>query len=101
MEAACILHLAIQSPSKRKFVMGSIVSDDDNVMRAHCRHRKEDDPKDKGKLPSWIVEPEFLADPGHHKKSVSKHFYTLANQPVSKSRVTKDMAKRLNKIGAI
>ena len=36
-----------------------------------------------------------MADPGHHKKSVAKHFYKLATAHVGISRVTKGMAKRL------
>ena len=97
MEAACILYIVTSSPSDRGFVTKVIISDDDNVMRAHLRHENNDDPNDKGKLPIWIYEPDFLADPGHRKKAVAKHFYALANQPVSKSRVSKDMAKRLKK----
>ena len=96
MEAAAILHMAINCVFLG-FIMGSIISDDDSVMRAHLKHVNDTDPKHKGKLPIWIHEPEFLADPGHRKKSVSKKFYELANQRVSQSRVTKDMAKRLKK----
>ena len=101
MEAACILYIVTSSPSEQGFVTKVIISDDDNVMRAHLRHENNDDPNDKGKLPIWIYEPDFLADPGHCKKAVAKYFYALANQPVSKSRVSKDMAKRLKKIGVI
>ena len=96
MEAAAILHMAINSVSERKFVMRWIVADDDSVMCAYLRHPK-DTPKDKGKLPIWVFEPEFMADPGHRKKSVSKHFYKLASVPVGKSRASKNMAKRIKK----
>lgn len=60
---------------------------------------KEDNEKDKGKLPEWIVEPEFMADLGHRKKSFAKKFYALSKLPVSKSRVNRTIAKRLNKLG--
>ena len=98
MEAAAILNMAINSVLDRKFVIRAIVSDDDSVMRAHLRHKlDENDPRDKGKLPKWIYEPIFLADPSHRIKAISKHFYALANQNVSQSRVNKSMAKRLKK----
>ena len=100
MEAACILHLAINSVPDRGFVMRMIISDDDNVMRAHLRHPNVKKSRlDKGKLPIWIYEPYFTADPGHCKKSVSSYFYKLANLPVKQSRVSKAMAKRLKKLG--
>ena len=96
MESAAILHIVCSSVKDRSFVTGAIISDNDNVMRAHLRH-KTDKAKDKGKLPVWVYEPDFLADPGHRKKSVSKHFYTLASQPVKKSRVNNAIAKRMKK----
>ena len=46
---------------------------------------------------TYILAPAFLADPGHFKKLVSKYSYALATQPVTKSRLSKDMAKRLKK----
>ena len=42
-----------------------ILSDDDNVMRAHLYYPKRDDNKDKVKLPEWIYQPEFMVDQGH------------------------------------
>ena len=41
MEAAAILWMAINSVPLMGFVMRWIVSDDDNVMRAHLRHKKK------------------------------------------------------------
>ena len=97
MEAAAILWMAINSVPLMGFVMLWIISDDDNVMRAHLRHKKSDHKKDKGKLPIWVHEPTFMADPGHRIKSVVKHFYKLASATVGVSRVNKLMAKRLKK----
>ena len=54
--------------------MSWIVSDDDNVIRAHLYHLKADNKNDKGKLPECVYEPEFMVDPGHHKKSVAEYF---------------------------
>ena len=97
MDATAIMHMAMISVTEHKFVMRWIVSDDDNVMRAHLRYPKRDDKKDKGKLPAWVYQPEFMADPGHRKKSIAKYSYALSTQPVSISRVTKSMTKRLKK----
>ena len=97
MEACAILDMVTKSPTEAGFVMHWIVSDDDSVMRAHCKYRRSTNKKDKGKLPLWIKEPEFKADPGHRKKTVAKKFYALANSTVDVSRVTSDMAKRLKK----
>ena len=58
---------------------------------------REGGAKDKGKLPIWICEPDFMADPGHRKKVVASKFYKLAMAPVAVSRVTSAMAKRLKK----
>lgn len=98
MEAAAVLDMICRSATERQFVIKAVVSDDDSVMRAHLRYNvNPHDKEDKGKLPLWIPEPEFLADPGHRVKCVSKYFYKLAKQKVAKSRVTKGMAKRLKK----
>lgn len=40
METAAILNMAINSVPTYKFVMRWIVSDDDNVMYAHLRHKR-------------------------------------------------------------
>ena len=100
MEPAAILDMAINSVPKRNFVIGTIISDDDSTMHVHLRH-PSDDPGDKGKLPVHVKEPIFLADPGHRLKAISKHFFALAKQPVSKSCVNTHIAKRLKKIGDI
>ena len=66
-------------------------------MRAHLRHPNFTTKKEKGKLPKWVYQSEFMADLGRRKKSVEKYFYKLANASVGTSRVTKGMAKRLKK----
>ena len=70
MEPKAILDIAIESPTTRGFITDWIVSDDDTVMRAHLRHKKSPNKSDKGKLPLWIKEPEFKADPGHRNKGI-------------------------------
>ena len=97
MEAAAILDMSINCITERKFVMRTIVSDDDSVMRAHVRHKISDAKSDKGKLPPWIHQPDFMADPSHRIKTIAKHFYKLALQRIAESRVSKPMAKRLKK----
>ena len=66
-------------------------------MRAHLKHKNIPNKTDKGKLPIWISEPEFKADPVHRKKIVAIKFYKIASAPVATSRVTPAMAKRLKK----
>ena len=73
--------MAINAPRDCKVVVGWIVSEDDFVMRAHLRHKRDpDNNQDKGKLPEWIHEPKFLANPGHRLKAIAKHFYALATK---------------------
>lgn len=55
---------------------------DDNVMLVNLQYNWPDK-KNKGKLQAWICQPEFMTDPGHHKKSVAKHFYALATKTVN------------------
>ena len=93
MESACVL--------EKLFVMQTIISDDDNVMRSHMQEINIADKKHKGKLEKWQYEPTFLTNPGPQKKSVAKHFYKLGMAPVGVSRVSKDMAKRFNKTWVI
>ena len=79
MEAEAIFQMVTSAPSLGH-VVHWLVSDDDSVMRAHLRHPLQPDPndtaavqrqkmkKDKGRLPPWIQEPVFMADPTHHNK---------------------------------
>ena len=54
------------------FIIRSIISDSDNIMRAHLKYVSITQTKYKGNLPKWIREPEFLADPRNCKKFVVK-----------------------------
>ena len=80
--------MAINAPYKKKLVIVTICSDDDSVMHAYLQHASN---HRDGKLPTWIREPEFFADPTHRIKVVAKKFNALATAPVRISRVTKDM----------
>ena len=66
MESEGILQMAIKAPSQG-FVMSVIVSDNDSTMQAHLQYATDASNK-KARLPPWILEPKFLADPGHRKK---------------------------------
>ena len=59
--------MATNSVSERKYAMYWIVSDDDNIIRAHLHYPNLDNKKDKGKLTEWLYQPEFMVDPGHRK----------------------------------
>ena len=97
MESAAILHMVKQS-SENGFIVGSIVSDDDSVMWAHLRHNIDPTNKsDKGKLPKWVHQPIFLADPTHRNKVVASRFYKLAGLSVKQSQVDKVVARRMKK----
>ena len=101
MESAAIVEMVKRAPS-RGYVIHWIVSDDDSTMRAHVAHPKTPEgrrrPKsDQGKLPRWILQPEFKADPTHRNKVVSSKFYDLAKAPVRTSRLTNQIARRLKK----
>lgn len=65
MDATAILYIARNSVPQRKFVRCWIVSDNDNVIRAHLHHKK-DNLRDKDKLPEWVY--------GHCKKVSYKVF---------------------------
>ena len=51
--------------------------------------------EDNGRLPLCILEPEFLADPSHRKKSFGKHLYALVTLPKTRSLVDKTIAQKL------
>ena len=94
MEPAAIVDMVTNAP-KKGYIIGSIVSDDDSTMKAQLRHKQEpQNPKDKGKLPLWITEPTFLADPSHRVKVVSRQFYDMNIKPISKGKM---IAKRMKK----
>ena len=97
MEAAAILEMVVNS-YKEGFIIGCIISDDDNVMRAHLKHKKDLlNNDDKGKLPNWCLEPIFKADPSHRIKVIASKFYELARKKVSESRVDNKIARRMKK----
>lgn len=75
--------MASNSVTHSKFVIKYIVSNDDNVMTVNLCYPNPGNKADKGKLPKWVYDPTFMADLGHHKKSVAKYFYTLAIVKVS------------------
>ena len=98
MEAQAILDMCTQCPYFRSFVCWWIMSDDDSSMRAVlCHPCSPPNPNEKGMLPAHIIKPEFKADPSHRLKVVSKYFYKLKDLPVSKSRMTSELAKRLKR----
>ena len=56
------------------FVVGTIYSYNYFVIRAHLQYvGKYSD----GKLPLWIKEPHFVADPTHRVKVVAKQFFAI------------------------
>ena len=96
MEPHVAVQFLLDAPSK-KYCIGLITSDDDSTMKAWCTHIDSGNPKSK--LPKWIYQPKFMADPTHRKRVVASKFYKLANSPVAVSRVTSAIAKRMKKIG--
>ena len=92
MESAAILHI-VKQLSENGIIVGSIVSDDNSVMRAHLRHNIDPTNKsDKGKLLKWVHQPIFLTDPTHKIKVVVSHFYKLSDLLRKQSRVDKVVA---------
>ena len=77
MEAQVALELCItlHDDSGYNIYVEYIVSDDDSTMRAHLQY--EDDSA-KGKLPTHIPVPTFLADPSHRVKVMSSPIFKLA-----------------------
>ena len=93
-DAALNLYENLFYDSKKKFVLKSIVSDDDSTMRALLKHPKN---HKRGKLNPEIPEPTWLADPSHRTKVVAKYIFALATLPKSKSTCTKIDAIRVKK----
>ena len=113
MEASAALRLVTQC-WENGFWVHQLVCDDDSSTRANLRHswsalirenkmRQEDWPrtpkgyrkKDCGMLPTQINAPIFLADPTHRVRSVSRHFFALADS--TKSTCTKGDAMRMKR----
>ena len=77
MEAQVALELCItlHDDSGYSVCVHQIVSDDDSTMRAHLQY---EDNSEKGKLPTHIPIPTFLADPSHRVKVMSSPLFKLA-----------------------
>ena len=78
MEADGALKLIIDLNDKTdaKVNIEYIAADDDSTMRALLRHQSTT--STKGKLPTNIPEPSFLADPSHRTKVGAKPIYILS-----------------------
>ena len=57
--------------------LNEIVSDDDSTMRLLLQHETSND---KDKLPPYIPEPDFLADPSHRIKVMAKPFFKMVTK---------------------
>ena len=97
MESAAALCMVVSSPTDRGVVILWIISDDDSVMRAVCSYPEPENTKTKGKLPKYILQPIFKADPSHRVKVVAKKWYKLKNKPIAQSTMTGDTARRLKR----
>ena len=82
MEAEGIVQLVTEAFNTRNFIVHVIISDDDSTMRAHLKHprlKKNNQPyaDSRGRLPTEINEPSFLADPQHRVKVVAKAIFAI------------------------
>ena len=79
MEAKLALELTTKlfDESKGRVYLNQIVSDDDSTMRALLKHH---DNNTKGKLPPYIPQPDFLADPSHRIKVMAKPFFKMVTK---------------------
>lgn len=64
---------------------------------SHLKYRQNLTKQDKGKIHTWINQPNFKADPGHRNTSVVSKFYKPFSAPASVSRVMYVVAKELKK----
>ena len=97
MEPAALLQMVSNCAETRNFVTDWVISDDDSSICTVTQHPDPTKQNDKGKLPTHIPVPQFMADPSHRIKVVSKYFYKLKNLPVSQSRVDGAIASRLKR----
>ena len=81
MEADSCLQLTEEIYEKwgGKVYVSHIVSDDDSTMKALLKHNTP--LTKKGKLRADVPQPEWLADPTHRCKVLSKGIYALAALP--------------------
>ena len=85
MEASTIRKMVEDAFYNRFFIIDVIVSNNDSTMRAVIKHpykgaRGQVLKSSKGKLPTEIPEPSFLADPSHRVKVVEKHIFSIINK---------------------
>ena len=88
MESEPILEMVLVYPNSCGFITFWVISDDDSVIRSVLVYPDPSTLKRKGKLPKFILQPTFTADPGHHVKVVVKYWYNLKNKPVAQSTMT-------------
>ena len=69
-----------------------IVSDDDSSMRKLLKHNKFG-----GELSDNVIQPKFLADPGHRIKCMTAPIFSLAYLPLKTSTCCKVHALRIKK----
>jgi hypothetical protein len=102
MESAGCLELVVQCFDKFNVIVHRLCCDDDSSIRADCQWNNADYMKnnnttvvpmvakkvgknkgkmhprpDKGKLPSHVPEPEFVADPNHRRKGLTRELIKL------------------------
>ena len=96
MEAALALDLVKEMHSKSNgFVhVSQIVSDDDSTMRSLIKHETN---HEKGKLPILVPQPNFLADPSHRIKVMSKPFFKMVCKTKDPSKCKTIDALRIKK----
>ena len=81
MEAEALLKMLIDLHDKHgaEMFVKNIVIDDDSSTKALVRHNSK--VAKKGRLPSFIPEPNWLADPSNRIKVVARKIYALASLP--------------------
>ena len=79
MEANLALSLTgkLFDKSKARVYLNEIVSDDDSTLRALSKHQEYNE---KGRLPPYIPQPHFLADPSHRIKVMSQPFFKMVTK---------------------
>lgn len=124
MEPIACLDMTVNLFKKQRVAVSTICADDDASTRSLLRwsnadykinHNTNEVPKipvskginkgkkmvarpDKGKLPGYIVEPKFVADPNHRRKGLTGALYQLASQKVAlRHTMTKMDAQRIGR----
>ena len=73
MKADCALTMIKRCYKEHSVYFKHIVSDNDSTTRSLLKHEKNG-----GDLPSSIIQPIFLPDPGHRIKCMAKSIFALA-----------------------